>query len=388
MVIWSDVTHLKRALITADHASRAKSEFLSRMSHELRTPLNAILGFTQVLLRGDSSNLEVQQREYVDYIEQGGRHLLSLINEVLDLSAIEAGKLVIDIDDVRLARLIDECLTLVSPLAAGRGIRMQHDIPPELTVRADRKRLKQVVINLVSNAIKYNRPDGDVRITCSLADGRLRLGVHDTGAGIAPEQVDRVFRPFERLADENIEGTGIGLAITRRLVELMSGSIGFASQPGEGSCFWIELPSADVAPAAPTTGAESAANRPASAPVTALPLGKTLIAVGLDTQSSGMLELICRTLGNTHLLPAADATSARSSLAQLDCLAILAPPSALAALHEGVAAKHPRPALIALAEAGEVAEKQTADTRADYWHPLPINPRQLARILRELTHGN
>ena len=388
VVIWSDVTHLKRALITADHASRAKSEFLSRMSHELRTPLNAILGFTQVLLRGDSSNLEVQQREYVDYIEQGGRHLLSLINEVLDLSAIEAGKLVIDIDDVRLARLIDECLTLVSPLAAGRGIRMQHDIPPELTVRADRKRLKQVVINLVSNAIKYNRPDGDVRITCSRADGRWRLGVHDTGAGIAPEQVDRVFRPFERLADENIEGTGIGLAITRRLVELMSGSIGFASQPGEGSCFWIELPSADVAPAAPTTGAESAANRPASAPVTALPLGKTLIAVGLDTQNSGMLELICRTLGNTHLLPAADAASARSSLAQVDCLAILAPPSALAALHEGVAAKHPRPALIALAEAGEVAEKQTADTRADYWHPLPINPRQLARILRELTHGN
>jgi signal transduction histidine kinase len=113
----------------------------------------------------------VQQREYVDYIEQGGRHLLSLINEVLDLSAIEAGKLVIDIDDVRLARLIDECLTLVSPLAAGRGIRMQHDIPPELTVRADRKRLKQVVINLVSNAIKYNRPDGDVRITCSRAGG-------------------------------------------------------------------------------------------------------------------------------------------------------------------------------------------------------------------------
>lgn len=101
-----------------------------------------------------------------------------------------------------------------------------------------------------------------------------------------------------------------------------------------------------------------------------------------------MLELICRTLGNTHLLPAADAASARSSLAQVDCLAILAPPSALAALHEGVAAKHPRPALIALAEAGEVAEKQTADTRADYWHPLPINPRQLARILRELTHGN
>ena len=127
MVIWSDVTHLKRALITADHASRAKSEFLSRMSHELRTPLNAILGFTQVLLRGDSSNLEVQQREYVDYIEQGGRHLLSLINEVLDLSAIEAGKLVIDIEDVRLAGLIEECLTLVSPLAAGRGIRMQHD---------------------------------------------------------------------------------------------------------------------------------------------------------------------------------------------------------------------------------------------------------------------
>lgn len=385
VVIWSDVTHLKRALIAADHASRAKSEFLSRMSHELRTPLNAILGFTQVLLRGEPDSLEVKQRQYVDHIEQGGRHLLSLINEVLDLSAIEAGKLVIDIDDVKLARLIDECLTLVSPLAAGRGIRMQQEVAPELTVRADRKRLKQVVINLLSNAIKYNRPDGEVRITCSRADDRLRLGVHDTGAGIAPEQFDRVFRPFERMADEKIEGTGIGLAITRRLVELMNGSIGFASQPGEGSCFWIELPSTDAAPGAlPAPGSGSALHCPETSPAAALPLGKTLIAVGLDAQTLGMLELICRTLDNTSLLPAADPAGALSSLAKVDCLAILAAPSSLAALREDAASKQPCPALVALTEAGELAN----ETTADYHHPLPINPRQLARILRELTHGH
>ncbi len=387
VVIWSDVTHLKRALIAADHASRAKSEFLSRMSHELRTPLNAILGFTQVLRRSSDSTLGVQQREYIDHIEQGGRHLLSLINEVLDLSAIEAGKQAIEIDDVRLSRLLNECLTLVSPLAAGRGIRMHHAIPPELTVRADRKRLKQVVINLLSNAIKYNRPDGEVRISWEQLEGRLRLGVHDTGAGIAPEQVDRVFRPFERLAGENIEGTGIGLAITRRLVELMKGSIGVSSQPGEGSCFWIELPSADATPSAqpvPAADSENAANRPETSPVAPLPLGKTLIAVGLDAQTAGMLELICRTIGDTSLLTAADPASALASLGQVDCRAILAAPSTLAAMREGAAAKQPRPAFVALAETGA----SPGDTTADYWHPLPINPRQLARILRELTHGN
>jgi len=387
VVIWSDVTHLKRALIAADHASRAKSEFLSRMSHELRTPLNAILGFTQVLRRSSDSTLGVQQREYIDHIEQGGRHLLSLINEVLDLSAIEAGKQAIEIDDVRLSRLLNECLTLVSPLAAGRGIRMHHAIPPELTVRADRKRLKQVVINLLSNAIKYNRPDGEVRISWEQLEGRLRLGVHDTGAGIAPEQVDRVFRPFERLAGENIEGTGIGLAITRRLVELMKGSIGVSSQPGEGSCFWIELPSADATPSAqpvPAADSENAANRPETSPVAPLPLGKTLIAVGLDAQTAGMLELICRTIGDTSLLTAADPASALASLGQVDCRAILAAPSTLAAMREGAAAKQPRPAFVALTETGD----SPSDTAADYWHPLPINPRQLARILRELTHGN
>lgn len=385
VVIWSDVTHLKRALITADQASRAKSEFLSRMSHELRTPLNAILGFTQVLLRSEPGHLEAKQREYVDHIEQGGRHLLSLINEVLDLSAIEAGKLVIDIDDVKLARLIDECLSLVSPLAAGRGIRMQQEVAPELTVRADRKRLKQVVINLLSNAIKYNRPDGEVRITCNRAEDRLRLGVHDTGAGIAPEQVDRVFRPFERMADEKIEGTGIGLAITRRLVELMNGRIGFTSQPGEGSCFWIELPSSDTTPGAqPPPASDDAAPSPDTLPVAALPLGKTLIAVGLDAQTAGMLELICRTLDNTRVLPVTDPASALNSLAKVDCLAILATPSQLPALREGTATQQTRPALVALTEPGATAD----DTTADFHHPLPINPRQLARLLRELTHGH
>lgn len=376
VVIWSDVTHLKHALIAADRGSRAKSEFLSRMSHELRTPLNAILGFAQVLELAGGQALSAEQHEYIGHILHGGRHLLSLINEVLDLSAIEAGKMVIDIEEVALAPLTGECLTLVSPLATNRRIRMQIDIPAECAALADRKRLKQVLINLLSNAIKYNRDDGEVRITCGNDGERLRLGIHDTGSGIAPEQAERVFQPFERLGREEVEGTGIGLAITRRLVELMGGGITFDSRPGQGTNFWIDLPSA--CPNSVQAGMLEAANLP----IATVDRGKTVISLGVDTQTRQILELICRTLDHTRLLICASPDEALAAARASSCLAIVAPPSLLAELGEEQTGHSSPPARIALTT-------EAADDTAgiDYWHPLPPNPRHLARILRELAHG-
>ncbi|WP_371324667.1 ATP-binding protein [Dechloromonas sp. ZY10] len=378
VVIWSDVTHLKHALIAADRGSRAKSEFLSRMSHELRTPLNAILGFAQVLELGGGSSLKPDQQEYVGHILQGGRHLLSLINEVLDLSAIEAGKLSIDHQEVNLGDLCRECLSLISPLAANRDITLRQELPSDATVLADRKRLKQVLLNLLSNAIKYNRPAGEVRVEASSDGDWLRLEVHDTGQGISHTQAERVFQPFERLGREEIEGTGIGLAITRRLVELMGGEIGFDSQPGQGTCFWLRLPAAcrtTVPTSGPRASSETAA-LPAGEP------GQALISVGVDDHHLQLLELICRTLGQTRLLAFAEAAPALQAASHQACLAIIAAPPALASL-QGVRDKAAgRPPLIALSAA------DTAPDAADLHHPLPLNPRLLARTLRELAHAS
>ena len=246
---------------------------------------------------------------------------------------------------------------------------MQHDIPPELTVRADRKRLKQVVINLVSNAIKYNRPDGDVRITCSRADGRWRLVSMTPGPASRPNR-STASSALRAPGNENIEGTGIGLAITRRLVELMSGSIGFASQPGEGSCFWIELPSADVAPAAPPPAPRARRIVRRVRPSRHRRHGKTLIAVGLDTQKLGHART---DLPHARQYPPATCCRCRQRPEQPGPGRL--PGHPCSAIGPGCTPRRrggetPRPALIALAEAGEVAEKQTADTRADYWHPL------------------
>ena len=378
VVIWSDVTHLKHALIAADRGSRAKSEFLSRMSHELRTPLNAILGFAQVLELGGDSSLKPEQQEYVGHILQGGRHLLSLINEVLDLSAIEAGKLSIEHEEVALGELCHECLSLISPLAANRNIELHQQLPPGALVLADRKRLKQVLLNLLSNAIKYNRPGGEVRVEAGSDGDWLRLEVHDTGLGISQAQAERVFQPFERLGREEIEGTGIGLAITRRLVELMGGEIGFHSQPGQGTCFWLRLPAAS--PATAVAGASQASAE--ALPVPTTEDGPTLISVGVDEHHQQLLELICRTLGQTRLLAFAEAEPALQAADHPTCLAIIAAAPALAGL-QAVRSKTPgRPPLIALSAANSAPET------ADLHHPLPLNPRQLARTLRELAHAS
>lgn len=233
---------LEAAKSLAEAASNAKSEFVSRMSHELRTPLNAVLGFAQLLSLDD---LTVDQQDAVSDILRAGRHLLELINEVLDLARIEAGRLALYMQPVRMADVVTECLALVAPLAA------QHDVSLRIApssddgvyVRADRQRLAQVVINLVSNAVKYNRPAGDVIIGWGpRPPEEVRLFVQDTGVGIAGPLLARLFHPFERLeADPNIEGTGLGLALCRRLVDAMGGRIGVESEADHGSTFWVDL---------------------------------------------------------------------------------------------------------------------------------------------------
>ncbi|MHA7814899.1 MAG: sensor histidine kinase [Pseudohaliea sp.] len=232
----------------AQRASLAKSEFLSRMSHELRTPLNAILGFGQ-LLQWEVRNS--QQADSVKEILRAGKHLLELINEVLDLARIEAGSLTVTREAVPLAPLLEDCLTLIGPLAEARGIRIVDGWRDAARlVRADRVRLKQVLLNLLSNAVKYNREGGSLSILCLAEADGIQVRVSDTGEGLTPEQQARLFSAFERLdADKTtIEGTGIGLALSRHLVELMQGEIGVESRPGEGSTFWVRLPAIDSPP--------------------------------------------------------------------------------------------------------------------------------------------
>ncbi|MBM4182138.1 MAG: response regulator [Betaproteobacteria bacterium] len=238
---------------SAEAANRAKSRFLSQMSHELRTPMNAVLGFAELLHTDDEHPLRDDQKAYTGEILRAGRHLLDMINDVLDLARVESGKISVDKDVVGLAEVFSECLDLIHPLASRRGIRVEAPCPglDGLAVWADRLRLKQVLINLLSNAVKYNRDGGRIDIDCRAEANRLRLSVRDTGHGIGAEDMARLFRPFERFgpAAATQEGTGIGLALARRLVELMGGDIGAESTPGEGSTFWLELPLASGATA-------------------------------------------------------------------------------------------------------------------------------------------
>ena len=227
----------------AERANRAKSEFLSRMSHELRTPLNAILGFTQLL---QMDGLGTDQQHSLDQIYKSGRHLLNLVNEVLNFARIEAGRMHISLEAVRLEDTVTEALELIRPLAEARSLSLSLDMPSssEIFVQADRQGFRQVLLNLLSNAVKYNRVGGEIELTANLtSDGHLRLNVRDTGEGIPPEKIQRLFVAFDRLGRDLIEqeGTGLGLALSKGLVEAMGGCIGVQSQPGEGSVFWVEL---------------------------------------------------------------------------------------------------------------------------------------------------
>ncbi len=237
-------TELESARALADKANQAKSDFLSSMSHELRSPLNAILGFAQLIESGTPEPTPAQ-RASIHQILSAGWYLLELINEVLDLALIESGRLSLSCEPVLLADVLEDCQTLVAPLAVKKEIHLHY---PGFTtpcfVGADRTRLKQVLINLLSNAIKYNRQGGSVFVTCTeRAMGHLRISVQDTGDGLVADKVSQLFQPFNRLGkeDSDEEGTGIGLVVSKRLVEQMGGEIGVVSTVGSGSVFWIEL---------------------------------------------------------------------------------------------------------------------------------------------------
>jgi|GEM_PF-1861342 len=263
-------------------ASRAKTDFLSQMSHELRTPLNAILGFSELL----ADEVSDASREPVEAIRKAGRHLLDLINDLLDMARIEAGKIELCIEAVDLAALAGECIELLRPLAERHGVNLAPAPGGEPAwVQADRLRLKQMLINLISNGIKYNRPQG--RVWIEIERGRrIRACVCDTGVGITEADQAALFQTFSRVGEHRrkIEGTGIGLAFTRKLARLMSGEVGMLSHAGEGSRFWIELP-ADAA-AAPAPKAESKVQ--ASAPL--CPPGTRLLYIEDDRFSRLLIE--------------------------------------------------------------------------------------------------
>jgi PAS domain S-box-containing protein len=298
-------SELHAAIAAADSANRAKSEFLSSMSHELRTPLNAILGFAQLLESGTPPPTPVQRRN-IDHILKAGWYLLELINEVLDLALIESGKLTLSNEPVSLGEVISECRTMVEPQARARGIHMTFPVfeVPRF-VFADRTRVKQVLINLLFNATKYNRPNGHVSVEATMVPGAIRISVSDTGVGLGPEQLKQLFQPFNRLGQESSaeEGTGIGLAVTKRLVDLMGGTIGVDSTVGQGSTFWFEF---KIASAPQFTVIESADFATARAPAPDGMPQRTLLYVEDNPANLELVEQLVARRGDLHLISATD----------------------------------------------------------------------------------
>ncbi len=243
---------LEEAKNEAEQANRAKSDFLTSMSHELRTPLNAILGFAQLLEHDPRTPLTDGQQDSVNHIKSGGKHLLGLINEILELAKIEAGHLELDMESVRPHDVFHDSASMTQALAEKYDITLhvpalEQQCP---NIFVDRMRFKQVLLNLLSNAVKYNVQGGEVTLDCQATDGRLKILITDTGAGISPDGLKDLFQPFARLdhEDSEIEGTGIGLTITKQLVECMGGEIGVESELGQGTTFWVTFPiSTDIA---------------------------------------------------------------------------------------------------------------------------------------------
>jgi PAS domain S-box-containing protein len=293
----------RRAREAAERANRAKSAFLARMSHELRTPLNAILGFAQLL---ELDELTPEQRDSAARIVRGGAHLVALIDDVLDISRIEAGEMSIDLGSVALPELVEEVTSLLRPLARERGVTLRVEGRPAMHARADRQRLKQVLLNLVSNAIKYG-PEGSEVLIGSGSDGdRVRVAVTDQGPGLTAEDAERVFRPFERLpAHAHVEGTGLGLALSRNLARAMGGDIGVRAED-PGSEFWVELEAAEPQEPAP---ARRAPELPAVDPADDTP--RTLLYVEDSPSNVEFTRRLLERRPNVELLVAGDLESGR-----------------------------------------------------------------------------
>jgi signal transduction histidine kinase len=310
-VIFKDISvrkrvdsELKEALAAAEKANHAKSEFLSSMSHELRTPLNAILGFAQ-LLASDVPAPTSAQKSSVEHILKAGWYLLELINEVLDLARIESGKVMLSWEPVSLIDVMLECQAVIEPQAERRSIAITFPrFDMDYFVNVDRTRIKQVLINLMTNAVKYNKSEGSVSVDVALtAPDSIRISVRDTGTGLAPEQLAQLFSPFNRLdkGSSEVGGAGIGLVVSKRLVELMGGTIGVDSVVGEGSVFWVEFGMAAAPPQADQQAIGTAQKLDGRPP-------RTLLYVEDNPANLELVEQLIKRRPDLRLLNAADGT--------------------------------------------------------------------------------
>jgi PAS domain S-box-containing protein len=297
---------LQGAKQAAERANLAKSDFLSNMSHELRSPLNAILGFSQLMESGTPAPTQAQ-RQSIEQILQAGWYLLELINEILDLALIESGKLSLSREPTSLADVLNDCRGMIEPLAMKCGVALTFPLFADTPfVKADRTRLKQVLINLLSNAIKYNRTGGTVEVTCTTnAEQLTRISVHDTGDGLTTEKLAQLFQPFNRLGQESgsEEGTGIGLVVSKRLIELMGGEIGVESTVGTGSVFWVDL-HATHAPRLIAVPTELKRSKPVRASTEAPP--HTLLCVEDNPANLMLVEKLLERRPDIRLLVAMD----------------------------------------------------------------------------------
>jgi signal transduction histidine kinase/CheY-like chemotaxis protein len=363
---------LVEAKASADDANQAKSAFLSSMSHELRTPLNAILGFAQLL---ESAEQPAELRaEFAGYILKSGRHLLVLINEILNLSQIESGATTVALETVALAEVLAECEAMIAPLARQRDVALRILAEAPLAVLADRTRLKQVLLNLLSNAVKYNRQGGSVTLDCLRTDGgRVQLAVSDTGIGMDEQQMRALFQPFNRLGQEagTEEGTGIGLVVTKRLVGLMGGTLGASSVAGAGSVFWLELGGADLQRRA------AAAAPPAAA-------SATLLYIEANPGHVKLVEDLVRATPSLRLISAPDAVLgiqlARAELPELILMDLQLPGMSG---HDALAILRSDPHTAAIPVIALTAGA-TDDAGGGYFRQLakPIDPQRFHAALR------
>jgi signal transduction histidine kinase/CheY-like chemotaxis protein len=301
-------SELEEARASAEHANQGKSVFLSSMSHELRTPLNAILGFNQLLASDAKPMTDARRKEFTGFISKAGTHLLELINEILDLAKVESGELRLSLEPVNLAEIMADCQAMIEPLGLQRNLMMTFPKDQQFTLLADRTRLKQILLNLLSNAIKYNRDSGILSVVCTPGEERrVRISIHDSGMGLDSEKLNALFQPFNRLGQESgaEEGTGIGLVVTKRLVELMGGTIGVTSTVGVGSVFWIELHAIDpVSRVDETVRIDPPAQRAPLAQRTGM---STLLYIEDNPANLRLIEEIILLIPDLRLLSAPDA---------------------------------------------------------------------------------